>query len=494
MAHTFKELATFLKKKGFIYQSSEIYGGIAGLYDYGHLGTRVKKNFENLWRKYFLALHDNFWEIETAEIMHENVFKASGHLENFIDPIVKCTKCDFSERADHLVEKELKKRVEELSCEELTALIKQHKMACPSCKAPLGDVTVMNMMFPLEMGVGSSTKAYLRPETAQSPYVNFKLQHEILRKRIPLGLALIGRAYRNEISPRNLTLRQRAFTQAELQIFFDPSDITKHPDFDSVKGYQLQIVRIDDRSKKKVTPTTAGELVKTKLPKFYVYHLAKIQQFYFEVLGIPQDKFRLYELNEKEKAFYNKYHFDIEIKLAEHEWIEMGGLHYRTDHDLVGHQKISKQKMEVRNEATGKRFIPHVLELSFGVDRNVYSLLDLNYELDTKRGNVVLHTPKKISPFFCAVFPLVKNKEPVAKKAREVYTILKRSYACYTDLSGSVGRRYARADEVGVPFCITIDFETLEDECVTVRNRDSAKQTRVKIDELKNFLYQEYIN
>jgi glycyl-tRNA synthetase len=492
MAHDFKEFATFCKKKGFIYQSSEIYGSIAGIYDYGHLGTLIKQNFENVWRKYFLSLHDNFWEIDAAEIMHENVFKASGHLENFVDPIVKCTKCDFSERADHLVEQSLKKRVEDLSTEELSELIHKNKIACPHCKSALGDVTVMNMMFPLEMGVGSTNKAYLRPETAQSPFVNFKLQYEILRKKMPLGLALIGRAYRNEISPRNLTLRQRAFTQAELQIFFNPDDIALHPDFASIKNYSLQVMRVKDRSSKKITPITAQELVKLKLPQFYVYHLAKIQQFFLEVLHIPQDKFRLYELNDKEKAFYNKYHFDIEVELAEHGFTEVGGLHYRTDHDLAGHQKVSKEKMGILDEQSGKRYIPHVLEISLGVDRCVYSLLDTNYGNDTKRGNVILHTPKKLSPFYCAIFPLVKNKEPVANKAKEVYALLKQSYSCYYDQTGSMGRRYARADEVGVPFCITIDFETLDDECVTLRDRDTAKQVRVKISELTNYLFEQY--
>ncbi len=488
MVVSLPEFASFLKKKGFIYPSSEIYGGVAGLYDYGHLGTLLKHNFENQWRKYFLGLNPNFFEIETANIMPENVFKASGHLENFIDPAVKCSKCDFSDRADQVVEKATKKRVEGFSPEQLTALIKDNKLKCPQCKSEFLPVTVMNMMFPLQMGTGTGQKAYLRPETAQSPYVNFKLQYELQRKKLPLGLALIGRAYRNEISPRNLTLRQREFTQAELQIFFNPNIITQHPQFDSVKKYKLRTLLVGDRKHNTPMERTAQELVTHGLPQFYVYHLVKIQQFYVEVMKIPLAKFRFYQLDDKEKAFYNKYHFDIEIELNEQGFTEMGGLHYRTDHDLAGHQRVSKQNMEVLDEERNERFIPHVLELSFGVDRNVYALLDLNYEDDKKRGNIVLHFPAAFAPSFCGVFPLVKNKEEVAGKAEEVFLILKRQFNCFYDESGSIGRRYARADEMGVSFCITIDFDTLQDNAVTIRHRDSTKQERVKILDLVSTL------
>ena len=347
-------------------------------------------------------------------------------------------------------------------------------------------------MFPVHAGVGTTHRAFLRPETAQSPYVNFKLQYEILRKKLPLGLGMIGKAFRNEISPRNLTLRQREFTQAELQIFFNPHKINEHSDFDSVKNYKLQTLLVTDRKKNKIVERTAAELVKLKLPTFYVYHLVKMQQFYLDELKIPHKKFRLYQLDDKEKAFYNKYHFDIEIDLTEHGFTEMGGLHYRTDHDLSGHQKVSKEKMEVLDEESGKKFIPHVLELSLGVDRSVYALLDVAYTDDKKRGNVVLQLQSKLTPFFCAVFPLVKNKENVVKKARDVYDSLKTCYSCLYDQASSVGRRYARADEMGVKYCITIDFDSLEDDSVTIRDRDTTKQERIKISELKDKLFTLY--
>ncbi len=485
MVHTAADLATFAKKKGFFYPSSEIYGGVAGLYDYGHLGTLLKKNFENIWRKYFLGLNDNFFEIETANIMHENVFKASGHLENFIDPVVKCSKCDFSDRADHFVNKSTQLRVEGFSCEQLDALINEHNLKCPNCKSKLKPVSILNMMFPLQMGTGGGAKAYLRPETAQSPYVNFKLQYELQRKKLPLGLGLVGRAYRNEISPRNATLRQREFTQAELQIFFNPHTINTHPQFETIKEYQLRTLLVEDRVSDKVIERTAHQLVEKGLPQFYVYHLVKIQQFYFEELKIAPEKFRFYQLNDQEKAFYNKYHFDLEIDLNEFGFTEMGGLHYRTDHDLVGHQNISKQNMEVLDEPTGQKFIPHVLELSFGVDRNVYALLDLSYEDNKERGNIVLHLPGKTTPHFCAIFPLVKNKPEIVAVAENIFNTLKKNLSCFYDESGSVGRRYARADEAGVRYCITVDFDSLQDQAVTIRDRENTKQERVKIANLK---------
>lgn len=453
------------------------------MYDYGHLGTLLKKNFEQVWRNYFLGMDDNYVEIETAQIMHENVFKASGHLENFIDPVVKCSKCDFQERADHFVARMTKERAEGLSAEELTKKITQSLLKCPQCQSKLQPVTVVNMMFPLQIGVSSSQRAFLRPETAQSPYVNFKLQYELQRKKLPLGLALIGKAFRNEISPRNLTLRQREFTQAELQIFFNPATIFAHPQFDAIVNYPLRIVLAHEREKG-VVERTAGELVAIGLPQFYVYHLAKIQQFYEQELHIPLEKFRLYQLTEQEKAFYNKFHFDIEVELAEHGFTEVGGLHYRTDHDLSGHQRISKQNMEVLDEVTGRKFIPHVLELSFGVDRNIYALLDLNYEESAERGNVVLHLPSLFTPFFCAIFPLVKNNPEVVAAAEHLYIELKRQFSCFYDETASIGRRYARADEIGVRYCITLDFDSLNDKKVTIRDRDTTKQERVAMAEL----------
>lgn len=475
-----EQIESISKKRGFFYPSSEIYGGVAGFFDYGNVGTLVKRKLENLWRKYFLALNDNFFEIEAANIMPEKVFVASGHKENFVDPTVKCKKCGTVHRADHIIEDYLKESFEGMTPVELTELIRQHKIRCMKCKGELGDVSILNMMFPVQIGADLEVKAYLRPETAQGAYVNFSRQFEIQRKRLPLGLAIVGKAFRNEISPRQLTTRMREFTQAELQIFFDPADIDKHGRWEDVKNYKLILYPVVGRSKPQNEISCEEANKKMEIPKFYAYHLAKVQQFFLERLKIEKGKFRFRELSAEERAFYNKIHWDIELNLESVGWKEVGGVHYRTDHDLSGHGKISGQNQEVFfNE---KKFVPHVLELSFGVDRIIFALIDLNYNANEKR--TVLKLPSVVAPFSAAIFPLV-SKDGLDKKAQEIYESLKNDFDVFYDDSGSIGRRYARADEIGIPFCITIDFQTLEDGTVTVRDRDTTKQERVKIAELK---------
>lgn len=476
-------IESLAKKRGFFFPSSEIYGGVAGFYDYGSNGTLLKRKFENLWRKYFLGLNGNFFEIETANIMPEKVFVASGHKENFVDPTVKCRKCGTVHRADHIVEDYLKESFEGMTPIELTELIKQHKIRCTKCKGELGDVSVLNMMFPVQIGADLEVKAYLRPETAQGAYVNFSRQFEIQRKKLPLGLAIVGKAFRNEISPRQLTTRMREFTQAELQIFFDPADIDKHEKWNEVKNYKLFLYPVAGRDKKPAEVTCEEANKKMDIPKFYAFHLAKVQQFFLEKLKIEKESFRFRELSAEERAFYNKIHWDIELNLETTGWKEVGGVHYRTDHDLSGHGKVSGQNQEVFfNE---KKFIPHVLELSFGVDRIIFALIDLNYVANEKR--TVLKLPSVLAPFSAAIFPLV-NKDGLDKKAQEIYKNLKSDSDIFYDESGSIGRRYARADEIGIPFCITIDHQTLEDGTVTIRERDTTKQERVNVEDLRKKL------
>lgn len=476
-------IETLAKRRGFFFPSSEIYGGMAGFYDYGSSGTLLKRKLESLWRKYFLGLNDNFFEIEAANIMPEKVFVASGHKENFVDPTVKCKKCGTLHRADHIIEDYLKESFEGITPIELTELIRQHKIRCTKCKGELGDVSILNMMFPVQIGADLEVKAYLRPETAQGAYVNFSRQFEIQRKRLPLGLSIVGKAFRNEISPRQLTTRMREFTQAELQVFFDADKINEHEKWNEVKNYKLILYPVAGREKTSAEITCEEANKKMEIPKFYAYHLAKVQQFFLEKLQIPKDKFRFRELSAEERAFYNKIHWDIELNLETVGWKEVGGVHYRTDHDLSGHGKVSGQNQEVFfNE---KKFVPHVLELSFGVDRIIFSLIDLNYDTDEKR--TVLKLPPVVAPFSASIFPLV-NKDGLDKKAQEVYETLKKYFDIFYDDSGSIGRRYARADEIGIPFCITVDHQTLEDGTVTIRDRDSTKQERVKIENLKEIL------
>ena len=318
-------------KRGFFYPSAEIYGSKSGFWTYGSLGTKIKHKWENLWRNYFLSLNSNFYEIDDVNILPKKVFESSGHLKNFNDPLTECEKCHFRFKADQLIEDELKLNVAGLKEDALTKLIRDNKIKCTNCKGNLMDVRFFNMMFDVKVGAVGEDIMYLRPESAQSPYLAFKREFEATRRKLPLGLAVIGRAYRNEISPRQAFFRLREFTQAELQIFFDPDKLNKHEDFNSIKDYKL-ILHINNKTSKL---SCKDAVEKIKLPKFYVYYLAKVQQFYLETLNINEKLFRFRELDEKERAFYNKIHFDIELNLETlNGWREAGGVHYRGDHDL----------------------------------------------------------------------------------------------------------------------------------------------------------------
>jgi glycyl-tRNA synthetase len=364
---------------------------------------------------------------------------------------------------------------------QLNKIIKEKGVRCPKCKGELGEISIFNMMFKLAVGPTGEMAGYLRPETAQGAYVSFAQSFEVCRKKLPLGLAIVGRAFRNEISPRQLTSRMREFDQAELQIFFDPSTVNEHEDWDSVKKKKILLLPC----KKKLVEMTCEEANKDlKIPKFYAYYMSKVQDFFLGVLKIPKEKFRFRELSEEERAFYNKIHWDIEADISSlGGFKEVGGVHYRTDHDLVGHEKLSKQKQEVFYDS--RRFIPHVLELSFGVDRLVLAVIDINY--NKKDDRIFISLPPSLSPFTAAIFPLV-NKDRLPEKAMEIYCKLRTIFDCFYDDTGSIGKRYYRQDEVGTAFCITVDHQTLEDGTVTVRDRDSTKQERIKIDSLADFI------
>ena len=482
-----KDIVEIAKRRGFFWQSSLIHRGPAGFYDYAHVGTLLKRKWENQWRRFFIGLEDNFFEIQTSVIMPKEVFKASGHLEHFVDPVVKCSKCGNTERADHILEDVLHENFEGLTTEEMTDLIKKHNIKCPKCKGPLESTDVFNMLFPMDVGAGKDIKkTYLTGETAQGAYTNFKLEFDALRKQLPMGLAIIGKAFRNEIAPRNAIIRMREFCQAELQIFFDPDTIAEHPRFSEISKVKLNLFPVSNRKTGKIESVSCDDVVKNlKLPKFYVYHMARIQQFYLDILKLPKERIRFRQLSDEEKAFYNKYHWDIEMDLPSlGGWKEVAGCHYRTDHDLKGHQEVSGEKMVV--DVEGKKVLPHVLELSFGVDRNIYSLLELAYTEEKER--TVLKFPRLVSPFDAGIFPLVK-KEGLPEKAREIQRMLEEAgFNIFFDQSASIGRRYRRIDEIGVAAGITVDFDSLKKNDVTLRDRDSMKQVRVKISDLPEIL------
>ncbi len=335
------KILSIATKRGFFFPSGEIYNAKAGFWTYGHLGTLLKHKFENIWRDYFLSLDENYYEIEDANIFAKEVFKSSGHLEHFSDPLTECKKCHFRFRADELIEDETELSVQGLKEDKLDIIIKDNKLKCPRCGGELDKVKFFNMMFDLKVGATGEEVMYLRPETAQSPYLAFKREFFALREKLPLGLAVIGKAFRNEISPRQGFFRLREFTQAELQIFFDSNKIDECKNWNDVKKYKIKLF-----IKNRLQELTCEEAnKKLKLPKFYVYHLVKIQQFYLDILKFPKERFRFRELTEKERAFYNKLHFDIEVNLDTlNGFKELGGLHYRGEHDLGGHQKGSGEK------------------------------------------------------------------------------------------------------------------------------------------------------
>ena len=481
------KIMSIATKRGFFFPSGEIYAAKSGFWTYGHLGTLLKHKFEDIWRNYFLNLSENYHEIDDVNILSKEVFKSSGHLENFNDPLTECKKCHFRFRADELVEDETGLNVQGLKENDLDKIIKEKKLKCPRCGSELDKVRFFNMMFDLKVGATGQEIMYLRPETAQSPFIAFKREFIALRERLPLGLAVIGKAFRNEISPRQGFFRLREFTQAELQIFFDKDNLNEAENWNEVKSYKLKLL-LDKKNKiDELTCDDANK--KLKLPKFYVYHLAKVQQFYLDVLKIPKDKFRFRELGEKERAFYNKIHFDIEVNLETLKGFkEVAGLHYRGEHDLGGHQKGSGEKLEVN--INGKKFIPNVLELSFGVDRNIWALLDTFYHEDKERQMFSL--PFSLVPIEAAIFPLV-DKDKLPEKALEIYGSIKKDFKVFFDNKGSIGKMYRRVDEIGVPAMITVDHQTLKDNTVTLRERDTMRQIRVKIKDLNNVL-KEFLN
>jgi glycyl-tRNA synthetase len=310
-----EDLPAFMKRRGFVYQGSEIYGGLAGVWEFGHIGKLMKNHLEKTWKDYFLSLDDNFYEIEGSIIMPKLVFEASGHLDNFDDPLAECFKCGTTERADKIIEEKLNRREESATNEELLKILNENNLNCSRCGNKFEKVSTFNMMFPITFGPKGGQTVYLRPETAQTPFLNFKIQHELLRKKLPMGLAVIGKAFRNEISPKNSLIRCREFEQAELQIFFNPKDINEEKisdttNFSDIKDEKI-IVMLQNKRDGSLKEMSPQELVKYGLPKFYVYYMAKVQNYILNILNIPKDKFRFYELNDKEKAFYNKNHFDL---------------------------------------------------------------------------------------------------------------------------------------------------------------------------------------
>jgi glycyl-tRNA synthetase len=442
-AQRMEKIVSLCKRRGFIFQSSEIYGGLNGAWDYGPLGVELKRNLKNYWWHVTVHERDDVVGMDGSILTHPAVLKASGHVEGFSDPMIDCRTCKAHLRTDQLVEKKGVKQ-------------------CPNCGGK--DLTAprqFNLMFETHVGAATdeSSIAYLRPETAQSIFVQFKNILEVSRKKLPFGIAQIGKAFRNEINPRNFTFRSREFEQMEIE-YFCRAD----------QGMELL------------------EYWKEERLRFY------------ENIGIPRSKLHVLTVPDEERAFYSRGTYDIEYDFPFGRQ-ELEGVAYRTDYDLSQHQKASGKSLEYFDEETKQRFVPHVVEPSAGVDRTVLALICEAYSEDQapdEKGKmetrIVLRFQPRIAPVKCGVFPLLKNNSQLVAKAKEIVSLLRPDMTVFYDESGAIGRRYRRQDEIGTPFGVTVDFETLGEkdpglrDTVTLRDRDSMKQERVAIQNLPAML------
>lgn len=427
---TLEKIVSLAKRRGFVYPGSEIYGGLANSWDYGPMGTELKRNIKNLWWQKFVQQRDDVVGIDAALIMNPRVWEASGHLDTFSDPLVECKNCHERYRADDI---------------DLTA-------ACPNCgeKGKFTEPRQFNQMLKTWLGPveDDSATVYLRPETAQAIFVNYKMVQETSRKKVPFGIAQIGKAFRNEITPGNFIFRTREFEQMEIEYFIAPPKTDK--DWQS---------------------------------HFDHWHQAMLD--WMKDIGLDMDAVHELEVPADERAHYSKRTLDFEYDFPFGRK-ELYGLAYRTDFDISSHQKLSGQNMVYRDQQTNEEYIPHVIEPSWGVDRTALAVLCAAYTEDEDR--VVLKFAPKLAPYKAAVFPLLANKPELVDKARGVYDALRLNYMVAWDDRGNIGKRYKSQDEVGTPYCITVDFDTLEDNTVTVRDRDTQEQQRLGIAELEGFI------
>ena len=440
-----EDIVSLCKRRGFVFQASEIYGGLAGFWDYGPLGVELVNKIKAMWWRAVVTDRDNIFGVDGAIIQNPKLWEASGHIAGFTDPLVDCKNCGGRHRADHLA------GVDSTNLEELKELLKD--TACPTCgKKELTEPRFYNMMMKTWVGPieDDSSVAYLRPETAGSIFTNYENVRETMRAKLPFGVAQIGKAFRNEISPRDFIFRVRELEQMEMQYFIRP----------------------DDQS------------------KTYEDWRQFAWGFLTEQLGLAEERISWHEHGEDERAHYaaaaHDIYFDFPFGAK-----ELWGTHNRTDFDLGNHQRVSGKDLQYFDDATRERFLPYVIESSVGVGRMFLAVLANAYHEEEINGDkrVVLKLKPELAPYRFAVSPLLKNKAELVEKAREVYAMLKAEFGnVMWDDNGNIGKRYRRQDEIGTPHCVVIDFDTLEDDTVTVRNRDTTEQTRVKIIDLAESL------
>ncbi|MFW6383454.1 MAG: glycine--tRNA ligase [Nanoarchaeota archaeon] len=487
---TIEELTKFCKEKGYVYQTGEIYGGLAGFFDLGHNGVELNNNIKQEWWKRFVQSRDDIFGIDGSIITHPKVWEASGHVDNFMDLMITCSKCKTKIRADHFIEDKLDIPADGLKAEEINDLVENSNLKCPECQGDFQKTDDFNLMFTTNVGpkVAKENTAFLRPETAQLIFANFKLVVEHSRAKLPFGIAQIGKAFRNEISPRDFVFRAREFEQMEIEYFINPKEVNNCPWVEQAYDFEFNILSAEMQEKKiektwKITGKKALEegIIKTQWHVYWLYHALK----YYIDLGADPENFRLRQHLETEKSHYALDTWDVDYKFP-FGWKELTGAANRTDYDLNQHIKHSKKDLSIFDEESKEKVVPYVVaEPSFGVGRSFLVFMLEAYNDDKERGNKVLKLHPKLAPVKVGVFPLV-NK--LNQEAKEIHNELKTHYTTKFDKGGSIGRRYARADEEGIPYCITYDFDSKDDETVTIRDRDSTQQKRVKISEVKELL------
>ncbi|MFA6183721.1 MAG: glycine--tRNA ligase [Parcubacteria group bacterium] len=444
-----EKIVSFCKRKGFIFPSSEIYGGFANSYSYGPYGAELKNNIKKLWWKKVVQEREDIIGIDGPILLNSKLWEASGHTSGFNDAMVDCKKCKKRFRADHVVEEATGKDLEG-QLEAMTKVLKEEKVKCPECgESDWTNVREMNMMFKTEMN-GYYGDVYLRPETAGAIFIEFKNIVDSMRVKVPFGIAQIGKAFRNEIVAGNFIFRLREFEQMEIEFFIDPE-----------KDWE------------------------TVFENWTIF-----QENFAMALGAKKEDLRRYEHAKEKLSHYSRKTVDIEYKFP-FGFGELFGLAHRGDFDLSQHAKFSGKKLEYFDAEKNRRFVPHVIEPTFGLDRSILLTLLAAYreeQMEDGSERAVMKFPKNLAPIKVAIFPLLKNKPELVKKAKEIFDNLKGDFMCEFDDNGNIGKRYRRQDEIGTPYCLTVDFETLEDGCVTVRDRDTMEQKRIKIEELKSFL------
>jgi glycyl-tRNA synthetase len=455
------KIVALCKRRGFVFPGSEIYGGLANTYEYGPAGVELKKNIMDAWWQYFVRSRPDMVGLDSSIILHPKVWEASGHVASFADAMVDCRNCKHRTRADHLIEdfftaKGDAVQVEGKSEHELDALIQDNKIPCPNCKKhEWTAVRSFNQLFETSIGIvpEDQAKAYLRGETAQGIFVAFKNIIDSTRVRLPFGVGQTGKSFRNEITKGNFIFRTLEFEQAEIEYFFDPETTNWEELYETWKNDIMRFVR--------------------------------------NILNVSPENLRWREHGDEERSFYSKRTEDLEYKWP-FGFKELWGLAYRTDYDLQQHMKYSGTDMSYTDPQTNRKFVPHVIEPAVGINRLMAMVLLDSYceEGDGDSRRVYLQLPPRLAPFKVAVFPLLANKPQLVEKAKGIFDSLKIKFMTAWDDRGNVGKRYYSQDEIGTPFCVTVDFQTLEDDTVTIRNRDTTQQERIAISEIEGYLQQ----